>query len=211
MTAANVVALSQKNIKRLLAYSSISHAGYIMIGFVAQESFGIESVLIYVLTYLFMNLGAFAVVIAVSNKTGSDANNQSSSPAQRGSDDIDDYAGLSKTSPFLSAMLALFLLSLAGIPPTAGFIGKFYVFGAAIKTGNVWLAVAGITNSVIAVYYYFNIVHKMYFKTTSEHKELAVAPTFKIVLIGLGAAVLLIGIFPQYFMEFIQYSINMIK
>ena len=204
MTVANLIAISQKNIKRLLAYSSISHVGYIMIGFVSRDSLGIDGVLIYVLAYLFMNLGAFTVVIAISNKTGSD--------------NIDDYAGLSKSSPYLSALLVIFLLSLAGIPPMAGFIGKFYVFSAAIKTGFVWLAIVGILNSVVALYYYFRIVRRMYFLPSASpwsqelgshvesEREIPVPLTLKIALISMCVMVLIIGIFPQYFIEFVHYS-----
>lgn len=195
MTVANLTAISQKNIKRLLAYSSISHVGYMMIGFVAMDVIGIQGILIYLTAYLFMNLGAFAVVIAISNKIGSD--------------EIDDYAGLSKSSPFLSALLVIFLLSLAGIPPTAGFVAKFYIFGSAIKTGYVWLAVVGILNSVIALYYYFRIVHKMYFVQSAVIRKIDVPLPLAISLICLIAMVLIIGIFPQSFIELSQFCSNL--
>lgn len=197
MTVGNLIAIPQTNIKRLLAYSSIAHVGYIMIGFVAKDVIGVEGVLIYILAYLFMNLGAFTVVIAISNKIGSD--------------NIDDYAGLSKISPFLSSLLVIFLLSLAGIPPMAGFIGKFYVFSAAIKTGYVWLAVVGIINSVISLYYYFRVVHKMYFVSPSTEENISIPLSLKIALVSLSLMVVIIGVFPQYFIEFIQYSNNLIK
>ncbi|MEN6583956.1 MAG: NADH-quinone oxidoreductase subunit N [Armatimonadota bacterium] len=177
----NLVAIWQRNIKRMLAYSSIAQVGYIMVGVLtAMHVFtrsgilmgapdasvranisdkllpwDIQGVLIYLLAYLFMNLGAFAVVIAVGNRLGSDS--------------IDNYAGLMKRSPFYASALAVFLVSLAGIPPTAGFLGKFFIFGGAIKIGIlgspelVVLAAIGVVNSIISAYYYLNVVRLMFF------------------------------------------------
>ncbi|NLN77214.1 MAG: NADH-quinone oxidoreductase subunit N, partial [Armatimonadetes bacterium] len=174
----NLVAIPQRNIKRMMAYSSIAQVGYMMIGVLAamhiftrantQEAvvragvagidglpWGMQGVLIFLVAYLLMNLGAFAVVSAVGRRIGSDY--------------IDDYAGLARRSPFYAAALAVFFASLAGIPPTAGFLGKLFVFGSAIKIGImghpelIGLAIAGVVNSVISVYYYFNVVRVMYF------------------------------------------------
>ena len=149
MTVGNLVAITQNNVKRLLAYSGIAHVGYIMMGFVAYSFLGVQSVLIYTLAYLFTNMGAFAFAIAIYNKTGSD--------------DIRDYAGLAATSPGLSFVFFIFLLSLAGVPPTAGFLGKLLVLGAAIDSGYTWLAVIGVLNSVVALYFYARIAYYMYF------------------------------------------------
>ncbi len=158
MTLGNMVAITQKNIKRMLAYSSIAQVGYMLIGLLAAAAshnnpanFGLAGLLIYAASYLFMNLGAFAVVIAVERKTGSS--------------DLAAYVGLMKRSPFLAASMVVFFLSLAGMPPTAGFLGKLYVFAGAIQTGQkdlLILAIIAVANSVISVYYYFNVVRLMF-------------------------------------------------
>ena len=157
MFVGNLGALLQTNIKRMLAYSSIAHAGYLLIGVAclgvagadAEGSWGLSSLIVYAVVYLCMNLGAFAVAIVVGEAVGSD--------------EIDNFAGLSKRAPLLAAAMLIFLLSLAGIPPLAGFAGKLYIFGAAIQSGNLWwLALLGIVNSVIALYYYMNVARAMY-------------------------------------------------
>jgi NADH-quinone oxidoreductase subunit N len=147
MTLGNIAALRQNNMKRMLAYSSIAHAGYIFMGAVVLTSQGLQSVLIYLITYLFMNLGAFLVVIEIFNRTGSF--------------DIDDYRGLYRRSPFLTIAMTIFMLSLMGIPPFAGFFGKFYIFGAAVNRNLAWFAVVGALNSVVAVYYYARVIKTM--------------------------------------------------
>jgi NADH-quinone oxidoreductase subunit N len=147
MTFGNIAALRQNNLKRMLAYSSIAHAGYIFMGVVVLTAQGIQSVLVYLVTYLFMNLGAFFVVIEIFNRTGSF--------------DIEDYRGLYRRSPFLTIAMSIFMLSLMGIPPFAGFFGKFYVFGAAVNSNMEWFAVIGALNSVIAVYYYARVIKTM--------------------------------------------------
>ncbi len=147
MTLGNIAALRQDNIKRMLAYSSIAHAGYILMGPVVLSSQGLQAVLIYLVTYLFMNLGAFLVVIEIYNRTGSF--------------DLKDYRGFWKRSPFLTIAMAVFMLSLMGIPPFAGFFGKLYVFGAAVNRNLAWYAVVGALNSVIAVYYYARVIKTM--------------------------------------------------
>ncbi len=182
MTLGNMVAITQKNIKRMLAYSSIAQVGYMLVGVLAAaaaitpnsfgsaisvgylavsgenlgtSNYGLAGLLIYAASYLFMNLGAFAVVIAVERRTGSS--------------DIEAFARLGKRAPFLAASLVVFFLSLAGIPPTAGFIGKFYVFAGAIQTARtdlLVLALIAVANSVISVYYYFNVTRWMYFDKT---------------------------------------------
>lgn len=159
MTLGNVVALGQSNVKRLLAYSSIAQAGYMLVGLAGISGSGnpldgVNAVLIYVAAYLFTNLGAFLVVIAIENQTGAV--------------DISQYGGMIKRAPLLAILTAFFMLSLAGIPPTAGFIGKFFVFGAAIGNGLAWLAAIGVINSVISVYYYFRILRPMFFEPAPE-------------------------------------------
>ncbi|MEE9241265.1 MAG: NADH-quinone oxidoreductase subunit N [bacterium] len=152
MTVGNVVALWQSNIKRMLAYSSIAHAGYLLVALVAARSGGALATggfLFYMLVYAFMNLGAFCVVVA----TGANGPERTQ---------IDDYAGMGLTRPVLAVVMALFMVSLAGLPPTGGFVAKFYVFSAAVKAGYVWLAVIAVLNSVISVYYYLRLVVVMY-------------------------------------------------
>ena len=148
MTYGNIVAIAQKNIKRLLAYSGIAQIGNVLIGLAAGTKMGSDAMLFYLLTYLFANLGAFAVIIAVSKAIGSE--------------EIEDYSGLNRRSPFLAFAMLIFLLSLAGVPPLAGFIGKLYIFVAAIKEGLYTLITVGLINIVISMYYYLIVVKKMY-------------------------------------------------
>ena len=192
MTVGNLTALSQTNIKRLLAYSSIAHAGYALIGLVIGTHIGQVSLFVYLLTYTVMNLGAFAVVIAVSNKIKSD--------------EIKDYAGLSLHSPYLAAALAVFLLSLAGIPPLAGFIGKFYIFSAAIEEGFITLAIAAVINSVIAAYYYFIVIKTMYLEKPQAKIEIKPAPSLNFALIIALILTLAIGIYPQPILDFVIHT-----
>jgi NADH-quinone oxidoreductase subunit N len=154
MTLGNIAALRQDNLKRLLAYSSIAHVGYILMGAVVLTVQGLQSIVIYLITYLFMNLGAFIVVIEIFNRTGSF--------------DLKEYRGLYRRSPFLAIAMAIFLFSLMGIPPFAGFFGKLYVFGAAVNRNMAWFAVIGALNSVIAVYYYARIIKTMTIETSED-------------------------------------------
>lgn len=147
MVFGNLAALRQENMKRLLAYSSIAHAGYILMGAVVLSAEGLQSVMVYLITYLFMNLGAFIVVIEMYNRTGSF--------------ELKDYRGLYRRSPFLAIAMSIFMLSLMGIPPLAGFFGKLYVFAAAVKRDLAWYAAVGALNSVIAVYYYARVIKTM--------------------------------------------------
>ena len=147
MTLGNVAALTQNNLKRMLAYSSIAHAGYIMMGAVVLTEIGLRSMLVYLFVYLFMNLGAFLVVTVIYNSDRTF--------------EIDDYSGLFRRSPFLAVAMSIFLLSLIGIPPFSGFLGKFYVFGAVINQGIIWLAVVGSLNAAIAAYYYMKVMKTM--------------------------------------------------
>jgi NADH-quinone oxidoreductase subunit N len=151
MTVGNVVALAQQNLKRMLAYSSIAHVGYMLVGVVAGGSLGTGSVLFYLLVYTFTTAGAFGVILLLE-RDGREA-------VQLG-----DYGGLATRHPLAALALSIFLLSLIGIPPTAGFVGKFYLFGAAVKSGYVWLAVIGVLNSAIAAYYYLRLIVFMYMR-----------------------------------------------
>ena len=168
MTLGNIAALRQDNMKRMLAYSSIAHAGYILMGVVVLTAQGLQSVVIYLITYLFMNLGAFLVVIEIYNRTGSF--------------DISGYRGLYRRSPFLTISMTIFLLSLMGIPPFAGFFGKLYVFGAAVNRSLAWFAVVGALNSVIAVYYYARVIKTMIIEANEDMSRIRI-PWFSHIMV----------------------------
>ncbi len=155
MTLGNVVALLQTNIKRMLAYSAIAHAGYILVGIVPNSHTGFSAVLFYLVVYTVMNLVAFGIIIAVSGTGDMKVH-------------LDDFAGLGRRAPFAAAALSFALVSLAGIPLTGGFIGKFYLFSAAIQKGLVGLAIVGVLNSVVSVYYYFRVMIYMYMREPAE-------------------------------------------
>jgi NADH-quinone oxidoreductase subunit N len=168
MILGNLAALRQENMKRMLAYSSIAHAGYILMGLVVLTSQGLQSILIYLITYLFMNLGAFLVVIEMFNRTGSF--------------EMKDYRGLYRRSPFLTISMAVFMLSLMGIPPFAGFWGKLYVFGAAVNTNLAWFAVVGALNSVVAVYYYARVIKTMIIEPNDDMTRIPIPWTSHVLV-----------------------------
>ena len=189
MTIGNFVALSQKDLKRMLAYSSISHAGYALVGLVAWNEIGLSAILFYMLVYTFMNMGAFAVLVLVG-KQGE--NNLT----------LEGIAGLGYKKPVLGVVLSIFLLSLMGMPPTAGFIGKFYIFAGAIKAGYIWLAILGVLNSAVSLYYYLRVMAQMYFKDPEEDFSWVFVnvPTAISIVISLGG-VLYLGMFPNTLMQ----------
>jgi NADH-quinone oxidoreductase subunit N len=184
MTIGNLTAIAQTNIKRMLAYSSIAHAGYLLVALVAANQLGAVSLLYYLLAYTLMNLGAFGVVILVGRKKDSYLN-------------IYDYSGLGFQHPALGAAMALFMFALAGIPPTAGFVGKFYIFSAAVQSGYIWLAIIGVMNSLVSVFYYLRITVLMYMKPAeADLGPVTFSPGLTAVLAATAFGVLLIGIFP---------------
>jgi NADH-quinone oxidoreductase subunit N len=193
MTVGNVAAMTQSNVKRLLAYSSISHAGYILLGLVAGNETGIQGVLVYVLVYTFMNLGAFLVIVALRRK---------GLPGE----DIDDFAGLVQKSPGYAFLMLIFLLSLAGIPPTAGFIGKYFIFLSLIQTGHYYLAVIATLYVAVAIYYYFRIVRSMFVGLLAEKSPMATSFGLKLALVITGIMTLAIGIYPQPFLTLAQFA-----
>ena len=196
MTVGNVVAIAQTNIKRMLAYSSIAHAGYLMVALVAANELGATGLLYYLLAYTLMNIGAFGVVILVGRKKDQYLN-------------IYDYAGLGFQYPGLAAIMALFMFALAGMPPTAGFIGKFYIFSAAIKAGYIWLAIIGVLNSLVSVYYYLRITVLMYMKPAeAELGPIAFPKGVTFAVVFTAVSVLAIGIFPGYFYDL---AVNSVK
>jgi NADH-quinone oxidoreductase subunit N len=195
MTVGNITALYQQNIKRMLAYSSIAHAGYVLVGFVAGNAVGTAGVMFYMLSYAFMNIGAFAVIILVGRK-GEENNN------------VTDYAGFGFKHPVLGMVMSIFLFSLAGIPPAAGFIGKFYLFSGAIQAGYIWLAIIGVLNSAVSVYYYLRVMVYMYMKDPVEEFDwLRVTPSIAVCLLLAVAGVLIPGMFPAYVLEFAQKAV----
>jgi NADH-quinone oxidoreductase subunit N len=196
MTVGNVVAIAQTNIKRMLAYSSIAHAGYLLVALVAANQLGAMSLLYYLLAYTLMNLGAFGVVILVGRKKDRYLN-------------IYDYSGLGFQHPALGAAMALFMFALAGIPPTAGFMGKFYIFSAAVQGGFYWLAILGVMNSLVSVFYYLRITVLMYMKPAEADLGPVDFSAGQTAVVGLTAfGVLFIGIFPGFLYNLAMASVK---
>lgn len=190
MTVGNLLALPQTNIKRLLAYSSIAHAGYALIGVVAFTQLGAASVVFYLAAYIATNLLAFGIVMAFSRITGLE--------------EITDYAGLSRRNPFLALMMLAAFLSLAGMPPFGGFVGKFFVFAAGVQANYTWLVIVGIINSIFGVYYYLNVLKYVYlYRMPSEDEEQHPVPLtrpYTIALVILTIGVILVGtVFAPWF------------
>jgi len=196
MTLGNLAALWQDNLKRMLAYSSIAHAGYLLMGIVILDNQGIMAILIYFAVYLFMNLGAFFVLMLISDKIGSE--------------EIDDFNGLGFKAPFLCVSFTIFLISLTGIPPTAGFIGKLYLFAALIKTDWIWLAVIGVVNSVASLYYYVRVIKHMYLKETDQEINIPVSWGNIVLLSLLVAPTIILGVYFQPLVEYAQKSLSML-
>lgn len=209
MTLGNLVALKQTDVKRLLAYSSIAQAGYMLIGLVAVPQSrlvvlpfgsltfnGINGILVYIFGYLFTNLGAFAVVIAIENASRSTA--------------LKDYAGLGRRAPALALLLTLFLLSLAGIPPTLGFWAKYYVFAAAVQIGFLALLVVALVNSVVAAAYYLNIIRYMYLMPAETEEPIQASPALNVALAITGVMVLIAGLVPSFIIDWANQSVNFV-
>ncbi|MFN8617679.1 MAG: NADH-quinone oxidoreductase subunit N [Dehalococcoidia bacterium] len=189
MTAGNLAAIVQTDIKRMLGYSSIAQAGTFMIGLAAisvngdEFTLGASGVLLYTATYAFTNLGAFVAIIAISQKIGSDQ--------------IKDYAGMWKRSPFLSLALAFCLVSLTGIPPTAGFWAKMYVFNAGMRADLAWLVIVGVLNSVLSGYYYLAVVRQMFLGDAEDGRSIRTTPSIGMALGAATLGVLIFGIIPM--------------
>jgi NADH-quinone oxidoreductase subunit N len=189
MTGANFAALTQSNLKRLLAYSSIAHVGYMLLGLIAgsNDSFspdGIKGILIYLLVYTFMNLGAFAVITSLRHRNVI-------------GDEIDDIAGLYTRAPVEAVLMLIFLLSLAGIPPLAGFWGKYFIFLSLIETGHYALAALAVLYSVFGLYYYLRIANAMFMREPLEKESLPLSPGMGVALAITALATLIIGINPN--------------
>jgi NADH-quinone oxidoreductase subunit N len=191
MVFGNLAALLQANVKRMLAYSSIAHAGYALLGVVGfRTEFGLWGVLVYLLAYTFMNFGVFALVVFLETKGYA-------------AEQVSDFNGLAKRNMAAAVMMLVFLLSLAGIPPTAGFIGKYYLFTAAMKAGYAWLAVLAVLMSAVSVFYYFRIAAAMFF-SEAEGAPLVSSYTLTTAVLICAVATLLVGVAPQPFVEILR-------
>src|SRR3989441_11502206 len=194
MTVGNIAAITQSNIKRMLAYSSISHAGYILLGLIAGNQTGMVAVAIYLLIYTFTNLGAWAVIVALRRRDVI-------------GEHIDEMSGLFFRHPAASILMLIFLLSLAGIPPTAGFIAKYYLFAAAIPTGHNVLAVIAVLNAAISIYFYLRIVVAMFMRDATERTGLTYAPGLTMTLAIATVFTLLIGVYPDPFIAMARHAV----
>jgi NADH-quinone oxidoreductase subunit N len=187
MTWGNISAITQSNAKRLMAYSSISHAGFLLLGLIAGNQTGYSGMVIYLFVYVFMNLGAWGVIIALRRE-------------KIAGDQVDDFNGLMQTNPLMAVLMTLFLISLAGIPPTAGFVGKYFLFAGLIETGDKWLttlAVIAVLNTAVSLYYYARFVKAMFMGPVVERTPLAMSPSLNTALIAAAVMVMVIGIYPN--------------
>jgi NADH-quinone oxidoreductase subunit N len=195
MIVGTVVGVAQTSLKRMLAYSSIAHGGYLMVGLVAGNETGKAAILFYLAAYAITNLGAFGVIALLGSR-------------DRANDDLRDYAGLFQSHPALAAMMTIFLLSLGGFPPTAGFIGKWYIFSAAIESGYYWLAIIGVLSSVVSVFFYLRVVVMMYMSERDARPVPAPLPRLAIGTLALSVVIILIlGILPTSLINLAQASV----
>jgi NADH-quinone oxidoreductase subunit N len=207
MTGANFAALTQTNSKRLLAYSSIAHVGYMLLAFVAMGTSqigspgfndGFKGILIYLLVYTFMNLGAFAVIASLRQRNVI-------------GDEIDDMAGLYQRAPVEAVLMLLFLLSLAGIPPAAGFLGKYYIFLSLIESGHYGLASLGVLYSLFGLYYYLKIANSMLMRAPMETERLPISLGMRCTLGVTALATIVIGVFPEPFIRGVNWSLGIVQ
>jgi len=194
MAVGSILALAQSNIKRMLAYSSIAHAGYILLGIIPGTIDGLTSSVNYLMIYMFMNMGAFAIVIMLRSE------------GFKG-EDLEDYKGLAKTNPAAAALMLVFMFSLTGIPPTAGFIGKFYVIMEAINAGHTYLAITAVIFSVISAFFYLRVVMYMYMNDPKETVILTKSPSMTFALALTSVMVLVLGVFPSVLLDLVRFSI----
>lgn len=183
MIVGNLAAITQDNVKRMLAYSSIAHAGYALLGILAMSEIGLQGVLIYMLVYAFANIGTWAMVMLLSRR-------------EYAGEKVDDFDGLHKSAPLYAFAMVVFLLSLGGIPPTAGFIGKYFLFAAAISAGYAWLAVIAVLMSAVSMFYYFRLVVAMYLKE-GKAAEVVASRQVRFIVVVCLVATLVLGILPE--------------
>ena len=201
MTIGNLSALNQDNVKRMLAYSSIAHAGYMLLGVSVFSEAGLAAIAFYAVSYCFMNLGAFLIVMALAEANGGD-------------ETMAAFRGLGSRSPVVAVVMTIFLVSLAGIPPLAGFVGKFYLFSALVTAGGTWnwvLAVVGVLNSVVSLFYYARIIRAMYLDEADAKTGLDVRPTFGAASVALAAPTLVLGVYWAPLYDFVARSLSMIR
>ena len=201
MTIGNLSALQQDNVKRMLAYSSVAHAGYMLLGFSVFSGVGIAAIVFYVFAYCFMNLGAFLVVMAVAEKTGGD-------------ETLDAFKGLGRRAPVLAAAMTIFLFSLTGLPPMAGFIGKFYLFSALLRAGGTWnwaVAVVGVINSVISLFYYARVLRAMYLERGASIEPTKVRGIFGATSVALAVPTIVLGLYWAPVYDFVASSLSMVR
>lgn len=190
MLLGSIIAISQDNLKRMLAYSSIAHAGYMVIGLAAGNLYSVAGIIFYLAAYAFMNIGAFTVISIVEGENDSRT-------------DLNSFTGLNSKNPVLASAMALFMFALAGIPPLAGFFGKYYVFVSAIQNNLTWLAIVGVLSSVISVYFYIRVVVVMYFKDAIEDFRIDVSPYSLTAVVITALLILVFGILPDTLMNVI--------
>ncbi|MGA3125950.1 MAG: NADH-quinone oxidoreductase subunit N [Candidatus Korobacteraceae bacterium] len=199
MTAGNLAAITQTNIKRLLAYSSIAHVGYMLLGLVASDGIsnrtGIKGILFYLLVYTFMNLGAFAVLTSLRRR-------------KIIGDTIDDIAGLAQRAPVEAVLMLVFLLSLAGVPPLAGFYGKYFIFLSLVETGHYVLATVAVLYSVVAFYYYLKVANAMFMGKADSKEPVSSPPAMSLALGITAVATVVIGLFPNIFIQAVNWSVS---
>ncbi|MFN8059611.1 MAG: NADH-quinone oxidoreductase subunit N [Vicinamibacterales bacterium] len=199
MVVGTVVGVAQPNVKRMLAYSSIAHAGYLLIGLIAATNVGKAAILFYLLSYAVTNVGAFGVMALLSTE-------------ERPYEELKDFGGLWHTRPGMAALMTVFLLSLGGVPPLAGFVGKWYVFAAAIERGDYWLAIIGVLTSVISVFYYLRVVVSMYMTDAKAERPLPLVPATAAAGLALAlASVFYLGLVPARIIELAAKSIQTIS
>ncbi|MBI2848841.1 MAG: NADH-quinone oxidoreductase subunit N [Chloroflexi bacterium] len=196
MSVGNIAAIPQTNIKRMLAYSSIAHAGYVMIGLATISQIGVSGTVFLLLAYVAASLGAFITIIAISNRTNSD--------------NIADYAGIARRSPLLALGMTICLASLIGIPPTAGFVGKIYLFWEAVRQGLLWLVVFGVVNSVISAYYYLRVVRTMYLGAPTTEERLFPSRPLVAALATALVGVMVMGVYPSPFLIAVQQAVRVL-
>ena len=195
MVVGNILALHQSNIKRMLAYSSIAHAGYIFVALTVGGKSAVASGLYYLMAYMFFNLGAFVILTLLDSRAGTDSR-------------LDEINGMSKKHPYLATLLALFMFSLAGFPPTAGFFAKFYIFAGAVREGYIWLAIIGVMASFVSVYYYLKVVVYSFFnKADRPFAQISLNPMVIVALIITAAGALGLGIFPADWVKLAEAAV----
>jgi NADH-quinone oxidoreductase subunit N len=197
MLVGNLAAIMQSNIKRLLAYSSIAHAGYVLVAVTSNSGTGVAAAMFYLAAYTFTNVGAFMVVAYFSRKGERYVS-------------VDDFAGLAQRNPGMAAMMTIFLLSLIGVPLTGGFFGKFYIFKAALDANLIWLTVLGLLNSAIAAYYYLRILVVMYMREPGASMENLPSPGagLRVAIYGSAVVTLLLGVFPSLVLDFVNSAVG---